>query len=105
MRFKTLGFACGAMSHAKSLLHWSVIHHQVTFERQSGRGSEMPIYSNVPVYSIAIYLSRNTRFPTKCGIFTSKGVDSDKPVQPPFKLRNSKCCLFRSLPIIENSRN
>ena len=29
----------------------------------------------------------------QCGILTS--VDSDEPVQPPFKLRNSKWCLLR----------
>ena len=37
---------CGTMSHAKALLHWSVIHYQVTFEWQSGRGSE----TSLPVY-------------------------------------------------------
>ena len=35
-------FVCGTMPHAK-LLHWSVIHHQVTFEFYSGRGSETSI--------------------------------------------------------------
>ena len=29
-------FVCGAISHAKSLLHWSVIHYQVTFGWHSG---------------------------------------------------------------------
>ena len=29
----------------------------------------------------------------QCGILTS--VDSDEPVQAPFKLRNSKCCFVR----------
>ena len=28
------------MSRAKSSLHWSVLHCQVTFELRSGRGSE-----------------------------------------------------------------
>ena len=37
----------------------------------------------------------------QCGILTS--VDSDEPVQPPFKLRNSKCCMVSSLTIIEYS--
>ena len=32
-------------------------------------------------------------------------VDSDEPVQPPFKLRNSKCCLASSLTVIEYSSN
>ena len=31
----------------------------------------------------------------QCGILTS--VDSDEPVQPPFKLRNSKWCSVSSL--------
>ena len=25
-------FVCGAMSHAKLSLHWSIVHYQVTFE-------------------------------------------------------------------------
>ena len=37
----------------------------------------------------------------QCGILTS--VDSDKPVQPHFKLRNSKCCLVSRLTFIEYS--
>ena len=32
-------------------------------------------------------------------------VDSDEPVQPPFKLRHSKCCLVSSLTIIKYSSN
>ena len=35
----------------------------------------------------------------QCGILT--GVDSDKPLQPPFELRNSKWCLVSSLIFIE----
>ena len=35
----------------------------------------------------------------QCGIFTS--VDSDQPVQPPLKLRNSKRCSVSSLTVIE----
>ena len=35
----------------------------------------------------------------KCGILTY--IDSDEPVQPPFKLRNSKWCLASSLTVIE----
>ena len=34
----------------------------------------------------------------KCGILTS--VDSDKPVQSPVKLRNSKCCSISSLQLL-----
>ena len=34
----------------------------------------------------------------ECGIVTS--VDSDEPVQPPFKLRNLKWCLVSSLTLI-----
>ena len=37
----------------------------------------------------------------QCGILIS--VDSDKPVQPPFKLRNSEWCSVSSLTIIEYS--
>ena len=37
----------------------------------------------------------------QCGIFTS--VDSDEPVQPPFKLRNLKWCSVSSLTLIEYS--
>ena len=36
-----------------------------------------------------------------CAILTS--VDSDEPLQPPFKLINSKCCLVSRLRVIENS--
>ena len=36
-----------------------------------------------------------------CGILTS--VDSHQPVQPPIKLRNSKCCTVSSLTVIEYS--
>ena len=35
-------FVCGTMSCAK-LLHWSVIHYQMTFEWHSGRGLETSI--------------------------------------------------------------
>ena len=37
----------------------------------------------------------------QCGILTS--VDSDKPVQPPVKLRHSKFCSVSSLTVIEYS--
>ena len=37
----------------------------------------------------------------ECGILTS--VDSDEPVQPPFKLRHSKWCSVSSLTLIEYS--
>ena len=37
----------------------------------------------------------------QCGILTS--IDSDQPVQPPFKLRNSKWCSVSSLTVIEYS--
>ena len=46
-------------------------------------------------------MSRDIRFPTKCGILTS--VDSDEPVLPPFKLRNFKGCLDSSLTVIYHS--
>ena len=37
----------------------------------------------------------------QCDILTS--VDSDAPMQPPFKLRNSKCCSVSSLTLKEYS--
>ena len=37
----------------------------------------------------------------QCGILTS--IDSDEPVESPFKLRDSKWCLVSSLKIIEHS--
>ena len=39
----------------------------------------------------------------QCGILTS--LDADKPVQPLFKLRNSKWCSVSSLTLIEYSSN
>ena len=39
----------------------------------------------------------------QCGILTS--VDSDEPVQPPLKLRNSKWCSVSILTVIEYSRD
>ena len=39
----------------------------------------------------------------QCGILTS--VDSDNPVQRPFKLRNSKKCSVSSLTVIEYSND
>ena len=35
----------------------------------------------------------------QCGILT--GVDSVEPVQPPFKLGNSKCCSVSSLTLMD----
>ena len=39
----------------------------------------------------------------QCGILTY--IDSDEPVQPPFKLRNSKLCLVSSLKFMEYSND
>ena len=52
------------------------------------------------------YISRNNIWAVtcdfqQCGILTS--MDSDDPVQPPFKLRNSKWDLVSSLTVIDNS--
>ena len=49
------------------------------------------------------HLNHRTHFVVQqqCGILTS--VDSDEPLQPPFKLRNSKWCSVRSVTIIEYS--
>ena len=63
----------------------------------------------LPFYANKISLSGSKDFQIwaatcdfqQCGILT--GVDSDKPVQPPFKLRNSKWCLVSSLTVIEYS--
>ena len=38
----------------------------------------------------------------QCGILTS--IDSDEPLQPPFKLRNSKYDFVSSLTVIEDER-
>ena len=50
-------------------------------------------------YKICIWAV--TCYSQQCGILTS--VDSDEPVQPPVKLRNSKCCTVSSLTLIEYS--
>ena len=55
-----------------------------------------------------LILSRKHNWAMTCdfqqrGILTS--VDSDEPVQPPFKLRNSKWCSVSSLTLIEYSCN
>ena len=42
----TRDFVCGTMSHAKLLLHWSILHYQVTFEWHSGCGLDMSITLN-----------------------------------------------------------
>ena len=48
-----------------------------------------------------IYIWAMTRNFQQCGILTS--VDSDEPVQPHFKLRNSKRCSISSLTLTEYS--
>ena len=40
-------FVCGAMSHAKVLLHLSIIHYQMTFEWHSGHGTKTSIACEV----------------------------------------------------------
>ena len=42
---------------------------------------------------VGIYLAMTCDF-QQCGVLTI--VDSDEPVQPPFKLRFSKCCSVSS---------
>ena len=49
---------------------------------------------------MVIHMSRDMWFPTMCDLTS---VDSDEPLQPPFKLRNSKWCSISSLTIIEYS--
>ena len=67
-RLNTCDFVCGTMSHAKSSLHWSVIHNQVTFEWHSGCGSERSIlYQILKIVWIQISeasLSGKTLFPS-----------------------------------------
>ena len=46
------------------------------------------------------HMSHDMWFPTMWHLTC---VDSDKPVQPPVKLRNSKCCLVSSLTVIDYS--
>ena len=53
---------------------------------------------NIRTNPIFQYLSHDIWF-QQCGILTS--VDSDEPVQPPFKLRNFKWCSISSLTLIE----
>ena len=38
-------FVCETMPCAKSSLHWSIIHYQVTWEWHSGRGLEIRFFS------------------------------------------------------------
>ena len=56
------------------------------------------------IWSISPYENNNIGLACdfqQCGIMTS--VDSEVPVQPPFKLRNSKWCSVSSLTLIEYS--
>ena len=46
LRLNTCDFVCGTMSRAKSPLHWSVIHYQVTLELHSEHGSETSILAH-----------------------------------------------------------
>ena len=39
--FNACDFVYGTVSHAKSSLHWSVIHYQMTFEEHFGNGLEL----------------------------------------------------------------
>ena len=51
---------------------------------------------NIFILNIQTYNTAACEF-QQCGILTS--VDSDEPVQPPVKLRNSKCCWVSSLTV------
>ena len=55
------------------------------------------------IIKIATHNGAMTHDFQQCGILTS--VDSDKPVQPPFILRNFKCCSVSSLTVKEYSRD
>ena len=67
-------------------------------------------------FSFSLFLSFSVQYPTmvckytnwavtwdfqQCGILT--WMDSDKPVQSPFKLRNSNCCSVSSLAVMDYS--
>ena len=86
----------------------------------TGEGSEISIngppnnaHSLMPDYPYMMHLNascnrnlqkHNIIYASACdfqqsGILT--GVDSDEPLQPPFKLRNTKWCSVSSLTIIE----
>ena len=57
--------------------------------------TEMPLTITIAIYEPCAL--------QQCGILTS--VDTEEPVQPPFKLRNSKWCSVSSLTLIEYSSN
>ena len=67
-------------------IHWEYI---LTYQ-----GPRFTILTSKDIWTVAWYFQQ-------CGILTC--VDSDEPVQPPFKLRNSKWCSVSSLTIIEYS--
>ena len=66
-----------------------------SFEIESGRVFR---YSSVGVQNLIRAVTCDFQ---QCGISTS--VDSAEPVQPHFKLRNSKCCSVSILTVIEYS--
>ena len=51
------------MPHAKSSLHWSVIHYKGTFERHSGHGSETPTEALVNKMAVLKTLGPQIRVP------------------------------------------
>ena len=86
-------FAGGIITRSLSRLH-----------RCTGRYVSLLFPSNKVMFSrVEAHISAAMCDFQQCGILTS--VDSDEPVQPPFKLRNSKRCSVSSLTFIEYSSN
>ena len=67
------------------------------FSNYSAEGESWLLYFNCAVAVCVLHLCDFQQ----CGILSS--VDLYEPVQPPFKLRNAKCCLVSSLSVIEYS--
>ena len=80
----------------------------MTRNHHNNKPQTNPWRSNENTQDTSSYKTPRTQLKTEfqqCGILTS--VDSDGPVQPPFKLRysNSKLCSVSSLTLIEYSSN
>ena len=67
--------------------------------KKFGNHNMTVLYLNPPYQNI--YKPQHVIFNNVAGILTS--VDSEEPVQPPFKLRNSECFSVSSLTVIEYS--
>ena len=74
----------------------SVVSNYLCSMCRTGSRNDCYMFENLNIWAATCDFQR-------CGILTS--VDSDKPVQPPFKLRNSKWCSISSLTFIEYFSN